>query len=121
MLFGIIVLCLGIEGTAHTFGVSIVDSSGKILSNVTKVYVPTKGGIHPRDAAQFHAANAKSVLDGAIKAAKVDISDIDLVAFSAGPGLGPCLRTAATAARALASRLDAPRSEEHTSELQSRM
>jgi len=102
------VLCLGIEGTAHTFGVGIVDSSRKILSNVSRVYVPRKGGIHPRDAAQFHAANARSVLDGAIKAAKVEISDIDLISFSAGPGLGPCLRTAATAARALASWLDVP-------------
>ena len=101
-------LCLGIEGTAHTFGVGIVDSSGKILSNVSKVYVPKKGGIHPRDAAQFHATNARLVLDGAFNTANVKISDIDLIAFSAGPGLGPCLRTAATAARALASWLDVP-------------
>jgi N6-L-threonylcarbamoyladenine synthase/protein kinase Bud32 len=33
---------------------------------------------------------------------------IDCVAFSRGPGLGPCLRTVATAARALAGRLDVP-------------
>jgi len=101
-------LCLGIEGTAHTFGVGIVNSRGKILSNVSRVYVPPKGGTHPRDAAQFHAANARTVLNGSLKAAKVDIEDIRLVAFSGGPGLGPCLRTAATAARALASWLDVP-------------
>lgn len=101
-------LCLGIEGTAHTFGVGIVDSRGKVLANASKTYVPAKGGIHPREAAQFHAANARVVLDEALKAARVAIEDIDLLAFSAGPGLGPCLRTAATAARALASWLDAP-------------
>ena len=101
-------LCLGIEGTAHTFGVGIVDSRGKVLANASKTYVPAKGGIHPREAAQFHAANARVVLDEALKAARVAIEDVNLLAFSAGPGLGPCLRTAATAARALASWLDVP-------------
>lgn len=101
-------LCLGIEGTAHTFGVGIVDSRGKVRANVSKVYTPRKGGIHPREAAQFHAANARAVLDEALQKAKVDIEDIGLVAFSIGPGLGPCLRTAATAARALAIWLRVP-------------
>jgi len=85
-----------------------VNSRGKILSNVSKVYVPPKGGIHPRDAAQFHAANAKPALDEALRRAKVKLNDIDLIAFSAGPGLGPCLRTAATAARALSAWLRVP-------------
>ncbi len=101
-------ICLGIEGTAHTFGIGIVDSRGNILANVTKTYLPKQGGIHPREAAQFHAANAKTALVEALKSAKLKARDIDLVAFSAGPGLGPCLRTAATAARALACWLDVP-------------
>jgi N6-L-threonylcarbamoyladenine synthase/protein kinase Bud32 len=96
-------LCLGIEGTAHTFGVGIVNSRGKVLANASKTYMPAKGGIHPREAAQFHAANARVVLDEALKTAGIAIEDIDLLAFSAGPGLGPCLRTAATAARALSA------------------
>ncbi|MEM2907893.1 MAG: bifunctional N(6)-L-threonylcarbamoyladenine synthase/serine/threonine protein kinase [Candidatus Hadarchaeales archaeon] len=101
-------ICLGIEGTAHTFGIGIVDSRGNILANVAKTYLPKQGGIHPREAAQFHAANAKTALAEALKSAKLKARDIDLVAFSAGPGLGPCLRTAATAARALACWLDVP-------------
>ncbi len=101
-------LCLGIEGTAHTFGVGIVDSSGKVLANSAKTYFPEKGGIHPREAAQFHSANARGVLDDALATAKVEIDDIGLIAFSQGPGLGPVLRTAATAARALAVWLDVP-------------
>ncbi|MEM3421002.1 MAG: hypothetical protein QW315_01920, partial [Candidatus Hadarchaeum sp.] len=95
-------ICLGIEGTAHTFGMGIVDSAGRVLANPTKTYFPEKGGIHPREAAQFHAANAKLVLEEALRAARIEIEDIDLVAFSQGPGLGPVLRTTATAARALA-------------------
>jgi len=101
-------ICLGIEGTAHTLGIGIVDSTGKVLANSAKTYVPEKGGIHPREAAQFHAANVRTVLDEALKTAKMEIEDIDLVAFSRGPGLGPVLRTAATAARALAVWLDVP-------------
>lgn len=101
-------MCLGIEGTAHTFSVGIVSSRGKVLANASKTYVPERGGIHPREAAQFHATNARAVLDEALKLAKVELEDIDLIAFSQGPGLGPALRTAATAARALAVWLDVP-------------
>jgi N6-L-threonylcarbamoyladenine synthase/protein kinase Bud32 len=96
-------LCLGVEGTAHTFGVGIVSSNGRVLANVSRTYVPARGGIHPRDAAQFHAANARAVLDAALAKAKISLKDVDLIAFSLGPGLGPCLRTAATAARAIAA------------------
>ncbi|MDI6819943.1 MAG: bifunctional N(6)-L-threonylcarbamoyladenine synthase/serine/threonine protein kinase [Candidatus Hodarchaeaceae archaeon] len=99
---------MGIEGTAHTFGIGIANSRGKVLANVAKVFVPLKGGIHPREAAQFHAANARAALNDALKTAKIRLKSIDLVAFSAGPGLGPCLRTAATAARALAAWLNVP-------------
>lgn len=101
-------LCLGIEGTAHTFGVGIVNSRGRVLANAARTYVPAKGGIHPREAAQFQAANARAVLDDALRQAKVKLEDINLIAFSQGPGLGPCLRTAATAARALAAWLKVP-------------
>lgn len=101
-------LCLGIEGTAHTFGVGVVNSKGKISANVSRVHTPEKGGIHPRESARFQAANARAVLDQALTEAGVHLDDVDLIAFSAGPGLGPCLRTAATAARALATWIERP-------------
>jgi len=100
--------CLGIEGTAHTFGVGIVDFDGNVLANASKTYDPGEGGIHPREAAQFHTVNARTVLQDALSEAKLKPEEINLVAFSQGPGLGPCLRTAATAARALSSRLSVP-------------
>lgn len=101
-------LCLGIEGTAHTFGVGIVDSEGEILANASEVYEPEEGGIHPREAAQAHSRNARGVLDNALSGASVEAKDLDLIAFSQGPGLGSCLRTAATAARALSIHLNVP-------------
>jgi N6-L-threonylcarbamoyladenine synthase len=101
-------ICLGIEGTAHTFGVGIVDDSAKVLANEQSMYVPKEGGIHPREAANHHTEIAGDVIRKALEKAGVSKGDIALVAFSQGPGLGPCLRTAATAARALALSLEVP-------------
>ncbi|VVB53508.1 tRNA N6-adenosine threonylcarbamoyltransferase [uncultured archaeon] len=97
-------IVVGVEGTAHTFGVGVVDSVGwRILSDVRSTYTPAVGsGILPRDAAQFMGENAGETIRKALVDANVGWSDVDAVAFSQGPGLGPCLRTAATSARALA-------------------
>ncbi len=95
---------LGIEGTAHTFGVGIInDSEGelKILADVRKVYSPAEGGINPYFAAEFMAENADIAIKEALKISGLDIKEINLLAFSQGPGLGPTLRTAATSARTL--------------------
>jgi len=102
------VLALGIEGTAHTVGVGIVDDSCRILANLFDMVKPEKGGIHPREAANHHAEVIAPMIRDAAGAAGVRLRDLDLVAFSMGPGLGPCLRTVATAARALALALDVP-------------
>ena len=101
-------ISLGIEGTAHTVGVGIVDDSANILSNEVEMYRPEKGGIHPREAANHHAERVVPVIEKALKAAGLRPSDVDIVCFSQGPGLGPCLRTVATAARALALTLGVP-------------
>lgn len=101
-------LCLGIEGTAHTVGVGIMDDKGAILANLQDMYEPLEGGIHPREAANHHADCLLHLVKKSLKEAKKDFSDVDLVAFSQGPGLGPCLRTVATAARALSLSMDVP-------------
>jgi N6-L-threonylcarbamoyladenine synthase/protein kinase Bud32 len=102
-------LCLGVEGTAHTFAVSIVDSDGNILTDIKDSYIPPPGGgIHPREAARHHSEVADKLLAKALEAAKVKPDQLQLIAFSMGPGMGPCLRTAATLARTLASYLSLP-------------
>jgi N6-L-threonylcarbamoyladenine synthase/N6-L-threonylcarbamoyladenine synthase/protein kinase Bud32 len=106
-----LMICLGIEGTAHSIGIGIIkDVKGncRILSNLIKTYKPEKGGIHPREAANHHALYIADLIAESIHKAGVDFVDIDLISFSQGPGLGPCLRTAATAARALALTLQKP-------------
>jgi len=103
------VLCLGIEGTAHTLGVGIADSQGRILANVKDSYIPPFGkGLHPREMAQHHSEVVGKVLEDALRISKVKPRELNLIAFSMGPGLGPCLRTAATAARALSTYLRIP-------------
>ena len=101
-------LTLGIEGTAHTLGIGIVDTERKVLANVLDMYRPAEGGLHPREAANHHGDVVTTLITKALEEADVSIKDIELISFSKGPGLGPCLRVAGTAARALSSRLNIP-------------
>jgi bifunctional N6-L-threonylcarbamoyladenine synthase / protein kinase Bud32 len=93
---------LGIEGTAWNLSAALFEED--LVSIYSSPYQPPSGGIHPREAAQHHATVMKDVISRVLK----DAGTIVGVAFSQGPGLGPCLRTAATAARALAIALDVP-------------
>lgn len=104
----IYLICLGIEGTAEKTGVGIVDSEGKILAMEGCQLYPEKGGIHPRIAAEHHAEWIPKLIPQAIENAGIDYSDLDLISFSQGPGLGPALRIVATSARSLALSLNKP-------------
>lgn len=104
-------IVLGIEGTAWNLSAALVDKND-VIAESTATYTPPSGGIHPREASQHHADHIRSVisrvLEDARKSRGINAEDIDAVSFSQGPGLGPCLRTAATAARALSLSLDVP-------------
>ncbi|MEM3551236.1 MAG: KEOPS complex N(6)-L-threonylcarbamoyladenine synthase Kae1 [Candidatus Bathyarchaeia archaeon] len=99
---------LGIESTADDFSVGIANFDGDILANTVSAYVPSEGGIHPREAARHHAEVAGKVLAEAFKKAGIKPENLSVIAFSQGPGLGPCLRTGATVARALAAYFNIP-------------
>jgi N6-L-threonylcarbamoyladenine synthase len=100
-------ICLGVESTAHTFSCAVLNKNGKrgeILSDVRKIYGPPKGeGIHPREASRHHVENGSTVLVEALQKAKISVTDLDIISYAAGPGLGPCLRVGAVVSRALAS------------------
>lgn len=104
----IILISLGIEGTAEKTGVGIVDDEGNILGMAGKQLFPEKGGIHPRIAAEHHAKWIPQLIPQAIEEAGISYNDIDLISFSQGPGLGPALRIVATSARTLALSLNKP-------------
>lgn len=100
--------CLGIESTADDFSVGISTFKGEILANIISAYIPEEGGIHPREAARHHAEAASKVLEESFMKARIKPNELAVIAFSQGPGLGPCLRTGATIARTLASYLKIP-------------
>ena len=48
-------ICLGIEGTAHSIGVGVIENVNghcRVLSNLIKTYQPEKGGIHPQGSSE---------------------------------------------------------------------
>ncbi|WP_115863499.1 bifunctional N(6)-L-threonylcarbamoyladenine synthase/serine/threonine protein kinase [Halorussus litoreus] len=98
---------LGIEGTAWAASAAVYDieSGPESVFIETDAYQPDSGGINPREAAEHMSDAIPRVVETALAAAD---GPIDAVAFSRGPGLGPCLRTVGTAARALAGTLDVP-------------
>ncbi len=108
-------ICLGIESTAHTFGAAVVEDrileaeEFRILSDKKDIYKATAGaGIHPREASRHHVETSSSVVESALREAGLRVSDLDFIAYSAGPGLGPCLRVGAVVARSLASYFEKP-------------
>ena len=83
-------MILGIECTAHTFGVGIVNK-GKILANTRDMYVTEKGGIIPTESASHHKRVAEKIYQDALEKAGIKEEDIHAIAVSNAPGLSPCL------------------------------
>jgi len=83
-------IVLGIESTAHTFGVGIVNGK-KILVNERATFTTKKGGMIPNEVMEHHLKVKDNVLRRALRKAKLTIKDIDLISFSQAPGLAPAL------------------------------
>ena len=98
---------LGIEATAHTFGVGIVDEK-KVLANVKSMYTTEKGGMIPSEAAKHHEKVCMDMVKKALKEAKLTWEDIDVISFSQGPGMAPCLLVGMRTAKTLAKLHDKP-------------
>lgn len=76
----------------NTFGVGIVDEEGKILADERDVYIPKlRSGIVPKEAKEHHEKIAKTVLTNALEKSGLKWGDINIVSYSAGPGLPPPL------------------------------
>ncbi len=100
-------IVFGLEGTAWNLSAALVNER-EVIFEKSATYVPAKGGIHPREASQHHAEHMAKVVSAVLAEAREKDIDIDAIAFSQGPGLGPCLRTVATAARVLSLRFGCP-------------
>ncbi len=95
---------LGIESTAHTFGVGVFDSTADaMLANPKAFYKSPAGqGIVPIVAAEHHREHAQEIIRQALEQSKSSWQDIDAISYAAGPGLGPCLQIGASSAAFLA-------------------
>ncbi len=99
---------LGIESTAHTFGVAVLDWDGKILSNVKDAYTTEEGGMIPIEVRKHHEEVADRLFEGALNEAKITKDQIEAIAFSNAPGLAPCLLEGMKFAKEIASDLEVP-------------
>src|SRR3989344_3805575 len=82
---------LGIESTAHTFGVGIITDKGEVLANIKDSFTSNDIGMIPDQVANHHKAVAEDVLQKALAIAALTWEDINFIAYSAGPGIDPCL------------------------------
>lgn len=100
-------MILGIESTAHTFGIGIVEN-GKILCNVKDSYTTEKGGIIPIESAKHHSLVSEKVWNEALKKSGISEDKISAIAVSKSPGLAPCLVEGIKFAKKKAKELDVP-------------
>jgi N6-L-threonylcarbamoyladenine synthase len=101
-------ICLGIESTAHTFGIGIITDKGRVLSNVKDAFTTEQGGMIPSDLRKHHEAVKEKVLNDALEKAGLGLNDIDLVSFSQGPGIAPALLVGMNFAKELSSKIKVP-------------
>jgi N6-L-threonylcarbamoyladenine synthase len=101
-------ICLGIEATAHTFGVGIITDKGKVLANASDSFKTEKGGLIPHELGVHHREVKDKVLQSALQQAGIKIENIGLVSFSQGPGIHPALLVGMKLGKEIASKLKIP-------------
>jgi N6-L-threonylcarbamoyladenine synthase len=98
-------LVLGIETSCDETGVALYDTDRGLLAD--RLYSQVElhveyGGVVPELASRDHVRKTLPLIDEVIEAAGVSASDIDGVAYTAGPGLVGALMVGATLGRSLA-------------------
>lgn len=84
------ILCLGIESSCDETSAAIVDSDRNILAHIIYSQIPEHqkyGGVVPELAARAHILAIDEVVRQTLDKANKKISDIDVIAATAGPGL----------------------------------
>ena len=102
-------IILGIESSCDDTAAAILRGS-KVLSNIiaNQTIHAEYGGVVPELASRAHQKNIIPVIDKAIKAAKIKKNDIDLIAYTKGPGLLGSLLVGSSFAKSLSLALDVP-------------
>nr|WP_076389533.1 tRNA (adenosine(37)-N6)-threonylcarbamoyltransferase complex transferase subunit TsaD [Vaginimicrobium propionicum] len=103
-------LVLGIESSCDETGVGIVRGSQLLANEVASSMELHKrfGGVVPEVASRAHLEAIVPTLNRALQAADVDVSQLDAIAVTAGPGLMGSLVVGLAAAKALAATANKP-------------
>ena len=108
-------IVLGIESSCDETGVALVETTGPGLPTLRSQALHSQirmhqdyGGVVPELASRDHVRRVLPLLEAALAEASLSKSDIDVVAFTRGPGLAGALLVGAGVACALAASLGKP-------------
>ena len=102
---------LGIESSCDETSVAVVKNGREVLSNIinTQIEIHTLyGGVVPEIASRNHICNISTVMNKAIKIAGIQLSDIDAVTVTYGPGLVGALLVGLSYGKALSYAINKP-------------
>ena len=102
---------LGIESSCDETGIAIYDDKQGLLAHALYSQVATHrrfGGVVPELASRDHVKYLVPLVDEALYQAKMSKSQVDAIAYTAGPGLVGALLTGACFAKSLAFALNIP-------------
>lgn len=95
-------IALGIEGSANKLAVGVVTDDGTILSNLRDTFITPPGtGFKPNETAVHHRTLIIEMIQKAMKEAKVEPKDLDVICYTKGPGMGGPLNVCAITARVI--------------------
>ena len=104
-------LVLGIETSCDETGVALYSSTAGLLAH--QVYSQTKvheefGGVVPELASRDHIRKTLPMIQSLLKETRLELSELDGIAYTAGPGLIGALMVAGAIGRSLAYALEIP-------------
>ncbi|MDR3349008.1 MAG: tRNA (adenosine(37)-N6)-threonylcarbamoyltransferase complex transferase subunit TsaD [Acidaminococcales bacterium] len=104
-------IVLALETSCDETAAAVVVNGRGVLSSVISSQIPIHrrfGGVVPEIASRRHVGQILAVIDQAVREAGVDLSRIDAVAATYGPGLAGALLVGIAAAKGLAFALGRP-------------
>ncbi|MCX6126162.1 MAG: tRNA (adenosine(37)-N6)-threonylcarbamoyltransferase complex transferase subunit TsaD [Proteobacteria bacterium] len=104
-------LILGIESSCDETAIAVVKNGKQVLSSqiASQTMLHEKwGGVIPEIAAREHLSALKVIYEEALRESSTDVTSIDAIAVTQGPGLVGCLLVGVTFAKGLAMALRKP-------------
>lgn len=105
------IVMLGIESSCDETAAAVVKNGREVLSNIISSQIDIHklyGGVVPEIASRKHIEIVNQVISEALQTAGVELSDIDGVAVTYGPGLVGTLLVGVAAAKAICWAKDIP-------------